>query len=144
MAFSLQCAHCESITAIKCQFQSHGSFATVSTLKEFLQRIFSIFAPCIMSSPSSLKRNMIKNKSKKTSSPFCASGRKKQRAASTRKFRDKRKKKRTSRHEPRLVNFLTEILGGQKYKATLNDGLDKHSMRSNTVLTVGMPRTTSD
>ena len=65
MAFSLQCAHCESITAIKCQFQSHGSFATVSTLKEFLQRIFSIFAPYIMSSPSSLKRNMIKNKSKK-------------------------------------------------------------------------------
>ena len=45
-----------------------------------------------MSSTSSLKRNMNKNKSKKNPSPFCASGRKKRRAASTRKFPEKRKK----------------------------------------------------
>ena len=46
-----------------------------------------------MSSTNSLKRNMNKNKSKKNSSSFCASGRKKRRAASTKKFPDKRKHK---------------------------------------------------
>ena len=62
----LQCARCESITAIKCQVQSHKQ-TCVHIERVFCnaERIFNIFAPCIMSSASSLKRNMNKNKFKK-------------------------------------------------------------------------------